>query len=104
MPRLTIVSKFARIGCRQSALQLPVQIAAHYAFHLIDLAEGEHAWRDDAPALVRLGIIADAFRSVHGGGDYRLIDEESMARRTASSWEPSSEKLENATEACNFVR
>ena len=39
-------------------IQLPIEILAHLAFHLVDLAELEHALADDRPGLVRVGVIA----------------------------------------------
>lgn len=38
--------------------ELPVQIIAHLALHLVDLAQGEHALGDDAPGLVGVGVVA----------------------------------------------
>ena len=39
--------------------KLPLEITAHLSLHLVDLAEGEHALGDDAPRLVRIGVVAD---------------------------------------------
>jgi hypothetical protein len=32
--------------------EFPVEVAAHLALHLVDLAESEHALSDDAPRFV----------------------------------------------------
>lgn len=54
-------------------IELPLEIAAHLAFHLVDLAEGEHALADDGPGLVGVGVVADDL-----GGEHESGDEESV--------------------------
>ena len=44
---------------RRLDVELPLEIAAHLALHLVDLAEGEHALAHDAPGLVGVGVVTD---------------------------------------------
>ena len=46
-------------------VELPLEIGAHLAFHLVDLSKGEHALADNAPGLVGVGVIADDLGSNH---------------------------------------
>jgi hypothetical protein len=39
--------------------EFPFEIATHFALHLVDLAEAEHALSDDTPRLVGVGIVTD---------------------------------------------
>jgi hypothetical protein len=39
-------------------VQLPIEVLAHLPLHLVDLSQQEHALPDDAPGLVRIGVIA----------------------------------------------
>jgi len=38
---------------------VPLQIRAHFALHLVDFPEREHALTDDTPRLVRVSVVAD---------------------------------------------
>jgi hypothetical protein len=49
--------------------QLPLEITAHLAFHLIDLAQRKHALSNDAPGLVRVSVVANDFRGDHECGN-----------------------------------
>ena len=46
-------------------IELPLQVRAHLALHLINLPEGKHSLTDNAPGLVGVGIIADDLGSNH---------------------------------------
>ena len=46
-------------------VQLPLQVRAHLALHLVDLPEGEHTLADDRPRLIRIGVVADHLGSDH---------------------------------------
>lgn len=70
-------------------VELPVQVGAHLAFHLVDLAEGEHALANDAPRLVGVGVVAD-----HLAGDHEGREEETVSRRSAGGREALLEALE----------
>ena len=56
-------------------VQLPVEILAHLALHLVDLPELKHALADDRPGLVRVGVVAD-----HFGRDHERRNEEVVAQ------------------------
>ena len=55
-------------------VELPVEVLAHLALHLVDPPKLEHALADYQPGLVRIGIVAD-----HLGGDHEHRDEETVA-------------------------
>ena len=63
-------------------VQLPVEVLAHLALHLVHLAQLEHPLPDDAPALVGVGVVADDLGGEHEGGD-----EEAVARGPARGGE-----------------
>lgn len=46
-------------------VQVPLEVTAHLALHLIDLLEGEHALAHDTPGLVGVRVVADDFRRNH---------------------------------------
>ena len=52
---------------RQLDVQLPIEVLAHLPLHLVDLSQLEHALPDDAPGLVRIGVIAYDLRNDHEG-------------------------------------
>ena len=70
-------------------VQLPIEILAHLALHLVDLAEGKHALADDAPGLVGVGVVADDLACDHEGGN-----EEAVARGALGGGEVGLEALE----------
>jgi hypothetical protein len=48
----------------------PLEVRAHLALHLVDLLERVEVLPDDAPRLVRVGIVADYL-----GGDHERRNE-----------------------------
>lgn len=38
---------------------LPVEVAQHLAFHLVELLEREERLADDRPRVIRVGVVAD---------------------------------------------
>lgn len=40
-------------------VEVPLEVAAHLALHLVDLLKLEQFLSDDAPRLVRVGVVAD---------------------------------------------
>ena len=56
--------------------QVPLQVSAHLPLHLVHLLECEHLLSDDAPTLVRVGVIADDL-----AGDHEGRDEQPVTRR-----------------------
>lgn len=75
-------------------IETPLEVAAHLALHLVDLAQGEHALADDAPRLVRVRVVANNFR-----GDHKRRDIEPMARRATGSGEAVLEAREQVERA-----
>lgn len=55
-------------------MKYPLEVGAHLSLHLIYLLERVEALADDAPGLVRVGIVAD-----HLGGDHECGNEETVA-------------------------
>jgi hypothetical protein len=70
-------------------VELPVEVRAHLALYLVDLAEREHALADDGPGLVRVRVVADDL-----GRDHERGQEEAVARRAAGGREALLEALE----------
>jgi hypothetical protein len=70
-------------------VEIPVEVGAHLALHLVDLAEGEHALADDAPGLVAVRVVAD-----HLAGDHECGQEEAVPRGSASGREALLEALQ----------
>jgi hypothetical protein len=69
-------------------VELPVQVGAHLAFHLVDLTESEHALADDAPRLVAVSVVTD-----HLAGDHERRQEQTMTGRSAGGREALFEAL-----------
>lgn len=51
----------------------PLEVPTHLALHLVDLAEGEHTLTDDAPGLVRVGVVADDLGRNHERRDVEAV-------------------------------
>jgi hypothetical protein len=77
------------LECAGLNIELPFQVGAHLAFHLVDLPKGKHTLTDDAPRLVRVSIIADDL-----GGNHECRDEQTVSGGTASGDEPRLESLQ----------
>ena len=63
-------------------VQDPLQVAAHFALHLVDLLEGVKVLADDAPGFIRVRVVADDL-----GGDHERGNKEAVARRAAGGGE-----------------
>ena len=69
-------------------VELPFEVGAHFPLHLINLPKGKHTLTDDAPGLVRIGIIADDL-----GSNHKCRDEQAVAGGTTSGDESRLESL-----------
>lgn len=67
-PRAGEVAAHLRLEVTQDRgldVKLPLEVAAHLALHLVDLAEGEHALAHDAPGFVGVGVVTDDLGGNH---------------------------------------
>jgi len=69
--------------------ELPLEIRAHLALHLVDLAKIEHALSDDGPRIVPVSVVADDFRC-----DHECRNKQSVTRGAAGCGEASLKALE----------
>ena len=70
-------------------VELPLQVGAHLALHLVDFPKGEHTLADYTPRLVGVCVIADDLGSNHKRGD-----EEAVPGGAASGDEPRLQSLQ----------
>jgi hypothetical protein len=70
-------------------VQLPLKVGAHLPLHLVDLPQSEHTLTNDAPGLVRVGVIADDL-----GSNHERRDEEAVSRGAARGDEPRLQSLQ----------
>ena len=80
---------FELLKCGGFDVELPFQVGAHLALHLVDLPESKHTLTDDTPGLVGICIVADDLGSNHKCGD-----EQTVAGGTAGGDEPSLQSLQ----------
>jgi len=77
------------LKCAGLDVELPLEIGAHLALHLVNLPKSKHALTDNTPGLVGIGIIADDLGSNHECGY-----EEAVPGGTASGDEPRLQSLQ----------
>jgi len=70
-------------------VELPFEVGAHLAFHLVNLPKGKHTLTNDTPGLVRVSIIADDL-----GSNHECRNEKAVAGGTASGDKPRLESLQ----------
>lgn len=70
-------------------VELPIQVVAHLALHLVDLPQRKHTLTNDTPGFVRVGVIADDL-----GSNHERRDEEAVPGGTACGDEPRLQPLE----------
>lgn len=49
-------------------MELPLQVAAHLSFHLVDLTGRKHGLTNDTPRLVGIHVVANGLRGGHECG------------------------------------
>jgi hypothetical protein len=74
-------------------VEVPLEVATHLVFPLVELVEGEHALADNAPGLVG-GVAAHDL-----GGDHRRQDVETVARQATGGKEAVLEAREQVERA-----
>ena len=77
------------LKCSGLYVELPLQVGAHLALHLVDLPERKHSLTDDAPRFVGVCVIADDLGSNHKGRD-----EQAVPGGTARGDEPCLQSLQ----------
>lgn len=50
-------------------LELPLEVRAHLALHLVGLAQREEVLADDGPGLIRVRVVTDDLTRNHEGGE-----------------------------------
>lgn len=61
------------IELRAIDVEDPLEVAAHFALHLVDLFERIEILAHDAPRLVRVSVVADDFGGNHESGDEKAV-------------------------------